>query len=73
MIDVCFIDRVRGGIGVHDVLKGGVIKGECLTWLCVVQIIALGGGGDMGCKLLPDPLGIHIVKVFSDNGLNPCH
>ena len=28
MIDVGFIDRVRGGIGVHDVLKGGVIKGE---------------------------------------------
>ena len=28
MIDVGFIDRVRGGIGIHDVLKGGVIKGE---------------------------------------------
>ena len=26
MIDVGFMDRVRGGIGVHDVLKGGVIK-----------------------------------------------
>ena len=37
MIDVWFIDRVRGGIGVHDVLKGGVIKGECLTFI-VVQI-----------------------------------
>ena len=23
----------------------------------------------MGGKFLPDPLGIHIVKVFSDNGL----
>ena len=23
----------------------------------------------MGGKLLPDPLGVHIVKVFSDNGL----
>ena len=23
----------------------------------------------MGCKFLPDPLGIHIVNVFSDNGL----
>ena len=38
MIDVCFIDRVRGGIGVHDVLKGGVIKGEGLTGFNVVQI-----------------------------------
>ena len=40
MIDVCFIDRVRGGIGVHDVLKGGV---ECLTWFCVVQIMVCRG------------------------------
>ena len=24
----------------------------------------------MGGKFLPDPLGIHIVKVFSDNGLS---
>ena len=31
--------------------------------------LALGGGGHMGCKFLPDPLGIHIVKLFSDNGL----
>ena len=23
----------------------------------------------MGSKFLPNPLGIHIVKVFSDNGL----
>ena len=38
MIDVGFIDRVRGGIGVHDVLKGGVIKGEGLTGFSVVQI-----------------------------------
>ena len=38
MIDVCFIDRVRGGIGVHDVLKGGVIKGEGITGFSVVQI-----------------------------------
>ena len=28
MVDVGFIDRVGGGIRVHDVLKGGVIKGE---------------------------------------------
>ena len=38
MIYVGFIDRVRGGIGVHDVLKGGVIKGEGLTGFSVVQI-----------------------------------
>ena len=36
MIDVGFIDRVRGGIGIHDVLKGGVIKGEVLTGSSVV-------------------------------------
>ena len=38
MIDVGFIDRVRGGIGVHDVLKGGVIKGEGFTGFSIVQI-----------------------------------
>ena len=38
MIDVGFIGRVRGGIGIHDVLKGGVIKGEGLTGISVVQI-----------------------------------
>ena len=37
MIDVGFIDRVRGGIGVHDVLKGGVIKGEGFTGFSVVS------------------------------------
>ena len=26
MIDVGFIDRVRGGIAIHDVLKGGVVE-----------------------------------------------
>ena len=38
MIDVGFIDGVRGGIGIHDVLKGGVIKGEGFTGFSVVQI-----------------------------------
>ena len=28
MIDMGFIDRVTGGIDIHDVLNGGVIKGE---------------------------------------------
>ena len=43
MVDVVFFDRVRGGIGVHDVLKGGVIKGECLTGFSVVQIMVYRG------------------------------
>ena len=38
MIDVGLVDRVRGGIGIHEVLKGAVIKGEGFTWLSVVQI-----------------------------------
>ena len=38
MIDVGFIDRLRWGIGIHDVLKGGVIKGEGFTGFSVVQI-----------------------------------
>ena len=38
MIDVGFIDRVRWGIGIHDVLKGGVINGEDFTGFSVVQI-----------------------------------
>ena len=49
MIDVGFFDRVRGGIGIDDVLKGGVIKGEGFTGFSVVQIRVcrgiLGGGG----------------------------
>ena len=39
MIDVCFVDRVVGGVGIHEMLKGGVIKSEGFTWLSVVQII----------------------------------
>ena len=38
MIDVGFIDRVRGRIGIDDVLKGGVIKGEGFTGFSVLQI-----------------------------------
>ena len=38
IIDVGSFDRVRGEIGVHDVLKGGVIKGEGFTGFSVVQI-----------------------------------
>ena len=36
MIDMGFVDSVRGGIGIHAVLKGGVIKGEGFTGLGVV-------------------------------------
>ena len=43
MIDVGFFDRVRGGIGVHDVLKGGVIKGEGLTGCSTFQITVCRG------------------------------
>ena len=49
MIDVGFSDRVRQGIGIHDVLKGGVVKGEGFTGFSVVQIRVCrglwGGGG----------------------------
>ena len=45
MIDVGFIDRVRGRIGINDVLKGGVIKGEGFTGFSVVQIRACRGLG----------------------------
>ena len=43
MLDVVFIDRIRGGICVHDVLKGGVIKGEGLTGFSIVQIRIIRG------------------------------
>ena len=43
MIDVGLIDRVRGGICIHDVLKGGVIKGEGFTGFSVVQIRVCSG------------------------------
>ena len=38
MVDVGFIHRVRKRIGINDVLKGGVIKGEGFTGCSVVQI-----------------------------------
>ena len=65
MIDVGFIDRVRGGIGVHDVLKGGVIKGEGLTGLSVVQIRSAGESGGVG-----SPVG---VSVGGCSGEGLCH
>ena len=55
MVDVGFIDRVRGGIGVHDVLKGGVIKGECLTGFSVVQIRVCRDSGGVG-----SPVGVSV-------------
>ena len=43
MINVGFIDRVRTGIGVHDVFKGGVIKGEGFTGFSIDQIMVCCG------------------------------
>ena len=65
MIDVGFIDRVRGGIGVHDVLKGGVIKGEWLTGFSVVQIRVCRGIWRVG-----SPVG---VSVGGARGEGLCH
>ena len=50
MIDVGLIDRVGGEICIHDVLKGGVIKGEGFTGFSVVQIRVCRGiwGGGVG-------------------------
>ena len=36
MIYVCFVDRVVEGVGIHEVVKGGFIKGEGFTGLTVV-------------------------------------
>ena len=55
MVDVSFIDRVRGGLGVHDVLKGGVIKGEVLTGFSVVQIRVCRGIWRVG-----SPVGVSV-------------
>ena len=82
MVDVGFIDRVRGGIGVHDVLKGGVIKGEGLTGFSVVQIRVSRGlwrgwiiyspfwwrGGSGGGIVLFELLDGHINQEFVDVG-----
>ena len=43
MIDVCLVDRVMGGVGIHEILMGGVIKGEGCTGLSVIQIIFYRG------------------------------
>ena len=55
MIDVGFIDRVRGGIGILDVLKGGVIKGESFTGFSVVQIRVCRGLWGVG-----SPVGVSV-------------
>ena len=43
MIDVCFVGREIRGVGIHEMLKGGVIKGEGFIGLSVVQIIVYMG------------------------------
>ena len=55
MVDMGFIDRVRGGVGVHDVLKGGVIKGEGFTGFSVVQIRVCRGIWGVG-----SPVGVSV-------------
>ena len=55
MIDVGFIDRVRGRIGIHDVLKGGVIKGEGFTGFSVDQIRVCRGVWGVG-----SPVGVSV-------------
>ena len=66
MVDVGFIDRVRWRIGIHDVLKGGVIKGEGFTGFSVVQIRVYrgiwgggwGGGGGGGGSPVGESVGV---------------
>ena len=65
MIDVGFIDRVRGGIGVHDVLKGGVIIGEGFTGFSIVKIRVSRGIWRVG-----SPVG---VSLGDSRGEGLCH
>ena len=55
MMDVGFIDRVRGRVGVYDVLKGGVIKGEGFTGFSIVQISVCRESGGVG-----SPVGVSV-------------
>ena len=65
MRDVGLIDRVGGGIGIYDVLKGGVIKGEGFTGFIVVQIRICRGIWGVG-----SPVG---VSVGDDRSEGLCH
>ena len=66
MVDVGFIDRVRGRIGVHDVLKGGVIKGEGFTEFSVVQIrVCRGIWGGVG-----SPVGVSVGGCSSEGSVS---
>ena len=70
MIDVGFIDRVRGGIGIHDVLKGGAIKGEGFTGFSVVQIRVCRGiwRGSITCgSVSGGMLGVSICVMAIDS------
>ena len=71
MIEVCCIDRVRGGIGIHEVLKGGVIKGEGFTRLSVVQIRvyrSIWGGVWITCGSLSGwMLGVRVCVMGVDS------
>ena len=55
MVDVGFVDRVRGRIGIHGVLKGGFIKGEEFTGFSAVQIRVCRGIWGVG-----SPVGVSV-------------
>ena len=55
MIDVGFIDRVRGAIGIQDVLKGGIIKGEGFTGFMLSRSGSAGESGGVG-----SPVGVSV-------------
>ena len=68
MVDVGFIDRVRRRIGIHDVLKGGVIKGEGFTVLAGRKM----GPGDLlgvGLPGVGEEVGFLGVMVETLGGL----
>ena len=71
MLDVGFIDRARGGIGIHDVLKGGVMKGKGFTGFSVVQIRVcrgIWGGGWIPCGSVSGwLLGVRVCAMGIDS------
>ena len=70
MVYVGFIDRVRGGISIHDVLKGGVIKGECFAGFSVVHISVCRGiyRGRITCESVSGGmLGVRVCVMGNDS------
>ena len=70
-----FIQMSELLIEVEDKLLSGTLprfiqdSGGDIGMYSTLFSLALGEGGHMGGKFLPDPLGIHIIKVFPHNGL----